>query len=284
VHADVETAWQHLAGRRVVVLTGAGLSTESGIPDYRGPDSPPRKPMTYSEFVSGDEARRRYWARSYIGWRHLRGAVPNRGHQALADLEARGVVSALITQNVDGLHSDAGNRTVVELHGRIRDVICLTCGGLCSRDDLQARLTGLNPGFAARTNAEIAPDGDAVLSAVERFVVAPCERCGGVLKPHVVFFGENVPKDRVERCYAYVDEADALLAAGSSLAVLSGLRFVRRAHERGIPVVIVNRGETRGDSLSTVKVDGGCSETLTAFAVLAAPTSLERSLLMAGQR
>jgi NAD-dependent SIR2 family protein deacetylase len=274
VHAYVATAWRHLAGRRVVVLTGAGLSTDSGIPDYRGPDSPPRKPITYREFLSGDDARRRYWARSYVGWRHLRDAAPNGGHRALADLEHRGVVSAVITQNVDGLHGDAGSRTVVELHGRIRDVVCLSCGALCRRDELQRQLTELNPDYAAHTDVEIAPDGDAVIAALEPFAVAPCRCCGGVLKPDVVFFGENVPRDRVERCYAYVDEADALLVAGSSLAVLSGLRFVRRAHERRIPVVIVNRGETRGDGLSTVKVHGGCSETLTAFA--AAATSPER--------
>jgi NAD-dependent SIR2 family protein deacetylase len=268
--AEVETAWQHLVGRRVVVLTGAGLSTDSGIPDYRGPDAPPRKPMMYGEFVSGDAARRRYWARSFVGWQHLRGAVPNDGHRALVDLERCGVVSALITQNVDGLHCDAGSRTVIELHGRIRDVICLSCGAWCSREELHELLTVLNPEFATHSEVAIAPDGDAVISAVDSFVVAPCASCGGVLKPDVVFFGEEVPKPRVQRCYAYVDEAEALLVAGSSLAVFSGLRFVRRAHERGIPIVIVNRGATRGDELATVKVDGGCSETLTAFADLAA--------------
>jgi NAD-dependent SIR2 family protein deacetylase len=270
MHAEVETVWRHLLGRRVVVLTGAGLSTDSGIPDYRGPGSPPRKPMMYSEFVSGDAARRRYWARSYFGWQHLRGAVPNAGHRAIAFLEQRGVVNALITQNVDGLHCDAGGRTVIELHGRIRDVICLDCGGWCSRDELHERLTLLNPHFSARSDVDIAPDGDAAIATVDSFVIAPCDSCGGVLKPDVVFFGEEVPKPRVERCYTYVDKAEALLVAGSSLAVFSGLRFVRRAHQRGIPIVIVNRGSTRGDAFATVKLDGGCSETLAAFAALAA--------------
>lgn len=269
---DVElaAAWRLLAGRRLVVLTGAGLSTDSGIPDYRGPDAPPRTPMTYQEFLSGDGARRRYWARSHVGWRHLHAASPNAGHRALARMEQHGVVHALITQNVDGLHARAGSERVVDLHGRIRDVVCLTCRVRSTREALHRRLDLLNPRFEAEEVVEIAPDGDAQLESVDGFAIADCPDCGGVLKPDVVFFGENVPKPRVEECYAYVDEAEALLVAGSSLTVMSGLRFVRHAAKRAIPVVILNRGATRGDPLATVTLDRGCSATLTAFAAAAA--------------
>ena len=257
---------------RMVVLTGAGLSTDSGIPDYRGPDSPPRSPMTYGEFVSGVEAQQRYWARSHVGWRTMGTARPNAGHRALAALETAGVVHALITQNVDGLHTDAGSRQIIDLHGRISDVICLRCGDRSSRAVLDERLGDLNPGFAEQGFVEVAPDGDAVLSDVSGFRLAPCLVCGGPLKPDVVFFGENVPKDRVARCYALVEDADVLLVAGTSLTVQSGLRFVRRAHAHGIPVVLVNRGATRGDPMVTVRLDAGCSEVLSSLAdVLAGP-------------
>jgi NAD-dependent SIR2 family protein deacetylase len=262
----LDGAYQLLAGRRVVALTGAGLSTDSGIPDYRGPDSPPRSPMTYGEFVSGVAAQQRYWARSHVGWRTMGTARPNAGHRALAALEAAGVVEALITQNVDGLHTEAGSREVVDLHGRIADVVCLRCGDRSSRAVLDERLGELNPGFAEQGFVELAPDGDAVLSDVSGFRLADCLVCGGPLKPDVVFFGENVPKDRVARCYALVEDADALLVAGTSLTVQSGLRFVRRAHAHGIPVVLVNRGATRGDPLVSVRLDAGCSEVLSSLA------------------
>ncbi|RZT87646.1 NAD-dependent SIR2 family protein deacetylase [Pseudonocardia sediminis] len=261
-----------LAGRRIVALTGAGLSTDSGIPDYRGPDSPPRRPMTYSEFVSGEAAQRRYWARSHVGWARMRRAEPNPGHRALAALERAGVLDGLITQNVDGLHSEAGHRDVIDLHGRIDEVICLDCRDIGHRDDLQTRLAALNPGFTESISAEVesAPDGDAALEATDGFRIAPCSGCGGRLKPHVVFFGENVPRDRVARSYALVDglapDDGALLVAGSSLTVMSGLRFVKHAAKHGVPVVIVNRGETRGDPLATVLVDAGTSEVLGALA------------------
>ena len=268
----LSSALDQLTGRRVVALTGAGLSTDSGIPDYRGPDSPPRSPMTYGEFVSGVEAQQRYWARSHVGWRTMGTARPNAGHRALAALESAGVVHALITQNVDGLHTDAGSRQVIDLHGRISDVICLSCGDRSSRAVLDERLGDLNPGFAEQGFVEVAPDGDAVLSDVSGFRLAPCLVCGGPLKPDVVFFGENVPKDRVARCYALVEDADVLLVAGTSLTVQSGLRFVRRAHAHGIPVVLVNRGATRGDPMVTVRLDAGCSEVLSSLAgVLAGP-------------
>ena len=251
-----------LAEPGVVALTGAGVSTDSGIPDYRGPGAPRRMPMSFSEFVSGPPAQQRYWARSHVGWQRMRNAGPNGGHRALAALERQGRLSAVITQNVDGLHQQAGSQVVVDLHGRIADVVCLTCRHRSSRLALHHRLTELNPGFGEGLDVRVRPDGDVELEDVSRFRLAACDRCGGPLKPDVVFFGENVPRERVERCYALVQRARALLVAGSSLAVLSGLRFVRHAHRAGTPVVIVNRGATRGDDLATVKVDAGCSETL----------------------
>jgi NAD-dependent SIR2 family protein deacetylase len=261
----VDEVLDFLADRPLVVLTGAGCSTDSGIPDYRGPGSPARTPMTYQEFVSGPEAQQRYWGRSHLGWRRMRGAEPNAGHRALARIDPE----LLITQNVDGLHERSGSRRVVALHGRVADVVCLSCRAVTPRTALQERLTELNPGFAERhLAAELRPDGDVELDETDGFVVAGC-RCGGVLKPHVVFFGENVPAERVERCYEAVDSlADsdgALLVAGSSLTVMSGFRFVRRAAKAGTPVVIVNRGETRGDDLATYRLEAGTSEFLGAL-------------------
>jgi NAD-dependent SIR2 family protein deacetylase len=260
-----------LARRPLVALTGAGLSTDSGIPDYRGPGSPRRTPMTYQEFLSGEAAQRRYWARSHVGWARMVHAVPNTGHRALAALERCGALHGLITQNVDGLHRAAGSRAVIDLHGRIADVVCVHCRRRSSRAALQERLAALNPGFveAAGSAVEAAPDGDAELAAVDGFRLAPCTGCGGPLKPDVVFFGENVPRERVARAYAMVDAAAALLVAGSSLTVMSGLRFVRHAHKAGIPVVIVNRGITRGDELAAVRIDAGCSEILSEVAAAA---------------
>ena len=256
-----------LRNRPLVVLTGAGLSTDSGIPDYRGPGAPARMPMTYQEFVSGPAARQRYWARSHLGWGRMRRAEPNAGHRVLARLAP----DLLITQNVDGLHEQAGTPRLVALHGRIADVVCLGCRTTSARVALQQRLADLNPGFAERHAAVASrPDGDVDLDETSDFVVPECEGCGGVLKPDVVFFGENVPPPRVARCYDAVDALvaldGALLVAGSSLTVMSGLRFVRRAAKAGSPVVIVNRGETRGDPLATYRVDAGCSEFLTALA------------------
>jgi NAD-dependent SIR2 family protein deacetylase len=257
-----ESALDLLAGRPLVVLTGAGLSTDSGIPDYRGPGSPARMPMTYQEFVSGDGAQQRYWARSHLGWSRMRGAEPNAGHYALAALDP----TLLITQNVDGLHERAGSRSLVALHGRIADVVCLSCRSITPRAALQERMAALNPGWVAR-HAAVAtrPDGDVDLDDTAGFVVPPCSSCGGVLKPDVVFFGENVPAPRVARCYETVDalgSSGALLCVGTSLTVMSGFRFVRRAAKAGTPVVIVNRGGTRGDELATYKVEAGCSEFL----------------------
>ena len=260
-------ALELLDGRSMVVLTGAGVSTDSGIPDYRGPNSPARMPMTYSEFVSGPTARQRYWARSHLGWSRMRRADPNDGHRALAQVEASGRLRLLITQNVDGLHEAAGSRAVCALHGRIADVVCLTCRDRTSRASLHARLAALNPGWRERHgDVEVRPDGDVDLDDTSGFAVPGCSRCGGVLKPDVVFFGENVPKPRVEHCYAAVDalspDREVLLVLGSSLTVMSGFRFVRRAIRMGVPVVVVNRGPTRADDLPIVKQDHGTTEFL----------------------
>jgi NAD-dependent SIR2 family protein deacetylase len=250
------------AGGSVVALTGAGLSTDSGIPDYRGPSSPKRSPMTYQEFVSGRLAQQRYWARAHVGWRRLAEAAPNPGHRALVAMERCGVLAGLITQNVDGLHEAAGQRDMVALHGRVSQVVCLSCRRVSQRAELDALLARLNPGFAERS-VPLAPDGDAVLDTVAGFRIARCVWCGGALKPDVVFFGENVPRERAERCTAMVAQASALLVAGSSLQVMSGLRFVRQARRTGIPVIVINRGPTRGDDLVTLKIHAGCSESLT---------------------
>lgn len=266
----VDDAVRVLGGARFAALTGAGISTDSGIPDYRGPDSPPRNPMTYQQFVGDEGFRRHYWARNHVGWQHMHRTEPNPGHRALVRLEERGLLTGTITQNVDLLHQEAGARTVIDLHGRYDRVVCLSCAQVVSRAALAERLDALNPGFAESVGAvgdiEIAPDADAVISATSHFRPAPCESCGGVLKPEIVYFGENVPRPRVEAAYALVDDADAVLVAGSSLTVMSGLRFVRRAARDGKPVVIVNRGVTRGDTHATVKVDGGTSLVLPALA------------------
>ena len=265
VESSHDAALTLLRERPVVVLTGAGVSTDSGIPDYRGPGSPSRQPMTYQEFVSGNAAQQRYWGRSHLGWSRMRGAEPNAGHHALARLDP----ALLITQNVDGLHERAGSRSVVALHGRISDVVCLSCRAVSPRAALQTRMSELNPGWLSRHSSALTrPDGDVELESTAGFVVPACSDCGGVLKPDVVFFGENVPLPRVQRCYDAVDSLGStgvLLAVGTSLTVMSGFRFVRRAARAGTPVVIVNRGRTRGDELATYKVEAGCSEFLTAL-------------------
>lgn len=254
-----------IAGGDVVVLSGAGMSTDSGIPDYRGSTGAQRRtaPITYREFVSDPAARRRYWARSQLGWRHVRRARPNPAHIAAARLEHQGWTSGLITQNVDGLHGAAGSRNVVELHGNLARTVCLGCGARRSRRELGQRLDAANPDFGA-TPTRIAPDGDAELLAdAERgFRVVSCTTCGGVLKPDVVFFGESVPRDRVDRCFAMVDAARALLVVGSSLTVMSGYRFIIRARRLGTPVAIINRGPTRGDDDAALRIDAGLADIL----------------------
>ncbi len=275
---DPAPALHLLDGRPLLVLTGAGISTDSGIPDYRGPGSPARTPMTYQEFVSGPRAQRRYWARSHLGWARMGTAQPNAGHCGVAALEASGRTTLTITQNVDGLHEAAGSRNLCALHGRVADVVCLGCRATTSRTALAHRLDALNPDWRERhRHVASRPDGDVELDDTEDFVVPGCATCGGVLKPDVVFFGENVPKPRVERCYTAVDELPgldgALLVLGSSLTVMSGFRFVRRAARLGVPVVIVNRGATRADDLATVKLHAGTSEFLAELSeVETAPT------------
>jgi NAD-dependent SIR2 family protein deacetylase len=267
-----------LATGDVVVLSGAGLSTESGIPDYRGPTGAARRhaPMTYASFVGDPGARHRYWARSYVGWRQIASARPNAGHRAVARLQNAGAIGGIITQNVDGLHQAAGARDVIELHGGLDRTVCLTCGDQASRDVVDVHLRQANPAFDARVHA-INPDGDAELSDadLERFVMIRCAVCRqGPLKPDVVFFGETVPRDRVERCYQLVERASALLVLGSSLTVMSGYRFVLRAAKHAIPVAIVNQGSTRGDACASIRVEAPLGELLT---LVAAEHSRRRS-------
>jgi NAD-dependent SIR2 family protein deacetylase len=263
-----------LRGRRVTVLSGAGLSTESGIPDYRGPTGSlrTRSPIQYREFTGSAEARRRYWARNTIGWPQMKQVGPNPGHHAVARLQTAGAVASVITQNVDGLHQAAGATDVIELHGSLAQVVCLECGRTEHRDALQDRLLAANPSWLSLT-AEIAPDGDAELprELTRSFSVPACRRCGGVLKPDLVFFGENVPRPRVEAAAAAVDDAGLLWVIGSSLTVWSGFRFVKRAAEAGTPVVITNMGETRGDRLATLRIDAPLGRLLPRVAEELAP-------------
>jgi len=265
-----------VAAGEVAVLTGAGLSTESGIPDYRGPDGTRRvMPMQYGEFVGSSAARQRYWARSYVGWQRFARATPNVGHRAVARLLAHGSVTGLVTQNVDGLHQEAGAPHVLELHGSLDRVVCLSCGDLTSRVSLHERMAQANPGFvervlsavggASQVMSQIRPDGDIALddSAVTTFHLQPCLVCGhDTLKPDVVFFGESVPKDVVERAFAFVDSARSLVVLGSSLAVMSGYRFVRRAHRDGKPVAVVTTGPSRGDGEATIRLHSPLGPTL----------------------
>ncbi|MFF4169364.1 NAD-dependent protein deacetylase [Streptomyces sp. NPDC001744] len=257
----------------VLVLSGAGLSTESGIPDYRGEGGSLSRhtPMTYQDFTGSARARRRYWARSHLGWRAFGRALPNAGHRSVAAFGRHGLLTGVITQNVDGLHQAAGSEDVVELHGSLDRVVCLSCGALGPRRELAERLEEANPGFEP-VAAGINPDGDADLTdeQVGDFRVVPCALCGGVLKPDVVFFGEAVPPRRVEHCRELVREADSLLVLGSSLTVMSGLRFVRQAAQAGKPVLIVNRDPTRGDRYALTRVALPLGAALTSVAGLLA--------------
>ncbi|MGI4894636.1 MAG: NAD-dependent protein deacetylase [Janthinobacterium lividum] len=267
-----------LAGGGAVVLAGAGMSTDSGIPDYRGPSGSLQRhtPMTYQEFTGSAQARRRYWGRSHVGWEHFRRAQPNAGHRAVAGLEAAGIVSGTITQNVDGLDVAAGTRTLVQLHGNLDGVVCLNCGESTQRAELAVRLTEANPEFDARVEHFHAmnPDGDADLSdaQLEGFRVVGCRSCGeDALKADVVFFGETVPKDRVARSFSFVDAGRVLLVLGSSLSVMSGYRFVLHAARRAIPVVIVNAGPTRGDEKADLRIDAPLGEVLPGLAAQLVP-------------
>ena len=253
----------------VAVLSGAGLSTDSGIPDYRGPTGALRKhaPMTYHAFVHEPRSRHRYWARSYLGWPQLARARPNAGHRAVADLQSLGALSAIITQNVDGLHQSAGAVDVVELHGGLHRTVCVHCGAHRPRAEVDQLLQKANPYFNAHVEA-INPDGDADVADDDLvdFVMIDCPDCGvGPLKPDVVFFGESVPRDRVDHCFGLVEASRTLLVLGSSLKVMSGYRFVVRAAKLGLAIVIVNQGPTRGDGLSTIRLDAPLGEVLPAL-------------------
>jgi NAD-dependent SIR2 family protein deacetylase len=267
--ASVDALARAVAGGGVVVLSGAGISTESGIPDYRGVDRRVRAtPMTIQTFLAGPDARRRYWARSHVGWGRVARARPNPGHRAVAALQHAGLLDTVVTQNVDGLHQAAGTRGVVELHGNLDRVVCLSCGDVVARREMARRLTEANAGFAAPATS-VNPDGDVDLpdALVDGFRVVDCQICGsGILKPDVVFFGENVPADRVAASFAAVEAARLLLVLGSSLTVMSGRRFVLRAAKLGVPVAIVNRGPTRGDGHAAVRVDAPLGVVLPALA------------------
>ena len=250
---------------RLFVLTGAGCSTDSGIPDYRDADGEWRRgrPIMLQDFLANERARKRYWARSVVGWARMRAARPNGAHRSLASLEHQGRVVQLVTQNVDGLHQAAGSRNVIDLHGRIDVVRCMGCDRRLPREELQMELMRRNPGFAV-LDAITAPDGDADLDGVQfdAFDVAGCESCGGLLKPDVVFFGEGVPGDRVRQAMAAADASDAMLVVGSSLMVYSGYRFARAMAEAGKPIAAVNLGRTRADDLLTLKVTDRCARAL----------------------
>ena len=258
----------------VAVLSGAGISTESGIPDYRGPTGAarPSSPMTYQAFTGDAAARRRYWARSHLGWKVIARAQPNAGHRAVAALQHAGVVDGVVTQNVDGLHTAAGSPDVVELHGNLDRVVCLTCGDLSARSFLAERLREANPDWSAEVTG-VNPDGDVSLpdEALDGFRVVPCVVCGGVLKPDVVFFGETVPPERVAASFSLVERSRVLLVLGSSLKVMSGHRFVLRAAKLGIPVAIVNQGETRGDPHASLKVELPLGPALTSLVEAVVP-------------
>jgi len=256
-----------LEGKRIAVLTGAGVSTDSGIPDYRGTGAPVhRKPMDFSAFLGDEVSRKRYWAGSHLGWNHFSTAAPNAGHLALARLEKAGIASGVITQNVDGLHARAGSRRVVELHGAMRRVSCLTCGQTFARADIAERMTRENPWLGYPDAIQSGPDGDVQIDYVDQMIVPDCTVCGGLLKPDVVFFGEFVPQTVFASARALLRGSDALLIAGSSLVVNSGIRLLDQASKRRLPIVIVNRGETRGDKRASLKIEAGTSEVLDALA------------------
>ena len=258
----IDYAREKLAGLKLCVLTGAGMSTDSGIPDYRGAGRVHQHPMTFDRFMGSFEAQQRYWARSFVGWSRIAQAKPNPGHFALALAEKQAVVQSLITQNVDGLHTAAGSKNVYELHGRLDRVRCMRCGAMTSRTEIDVMLSELNPTVSKDIAVEYSPDGDAEIEATKDFKIPTCPKCQGVLKPDVVFFGEQVESGLVEQCYAEVDAAGGLLVAGTSLAVNSGMRFVKRALKADKPVVIINLGPTKGDELALAKIEANTSVAL----------------------
>ena len=258
----LDYAREQLAGKSIVVLTGAGVSTESGIPDYRGEGKTERHPMTFDVFMGTESARARYWARSYVGWSVIANAKPNGSHFALAQAESLGRIAHIITQNVDSLHQQAGSKKVTELHGRLDQVICMSCRNLIDRRKMDHLIEDLNPSIQKDLSVEFTPDGDAEIEATADFRIPPCPACGGILKPDVVFFGESVPSDRVAFTMEQLERADALLVAGSSLTVNSGMRFARAANKAGKPIVIVNVGPTKADEIALAKIEAPTSVAL----------------------
>jgi NAD-dependent SIR2 family protein deacetylase len=258
----LEHAKELLRGRRALVLTGAGISTSSGIPDYRGEGRVQKHPLTFDEFMGSGHNQARYWARSYVGWHRIAAAKPNPGHQALSDAEAGGKIFHIITQNVDGLHQKAGSKNVVELHGRLDRVLCTGCGDILARSELDGRIFSLNPDFEVKETIEFSPDGDAEIEPPKNFRVPSCGLCGSHYKPDVVFFGEQVPLARVEFASELVQQAEAIVVAGSSLTVNSGLRLVKQAKKLDLPVVILNLGDTRADSFANVKLNASTTDLL----------------------
>jgi len=262
----LRAAIEALAGRRIAVLTGAGISTDSGIPSYRGHGANPRTPMTISDFMQDDRYRKRYWAGSQLGWARFGTVAPNDGHRVLAELERAGMVVGVMTQNVDSLHQRAGSAKVIELHGSSDRVRCVDCGQVYAREAVAESLAELNPWLAEVDAGVLGPDGDVEITELDRVVVPECGVCGGVLRPDIVYFGEFIPAAKNVQTGGLIAAADALLVVGSSLVVNSGIRLVDRAVRGGRPVVIINRGETRADARATVKIDGGATDTLTALA------------------
>jgi NAD-dependent SIR2 family protein deacetylase len=255
----LDYAREQLAGKSILVLTGAGVSTESGIPDYRGEGKTERHPMTFDVFMGTEAARARYWARSYVGWSVIANAKPNGSHFALARAESLGRISHIITQNVDSLHRQAGSKKVTELHGRLDKVICMSCRALIDRLYMDSLIENLNPSISKDMSVEFTPDGDAEIEATADFAIPACPSCGGILKPDVVFFGESVPSERVVSTMEQLERSDALLVAGSSLTVNSGMRFARAASKAGKPIVIVNVGPTKADELALAKIEAPTS-------------------------
>jgi NAD-dependent SIR2 family protein deacetylase len=254
------------ASRRVAVLTGAGVSTDSGIPDYRGQGASKRTPMKIDDFLHSHQSRQRYWAGAHVGWKSFSSAEPNAGHIALAAMEQAGIIEGIVSQNVDGLHRRAGSSQVIDLHGSLDRVVCLECSQAYDRSAVESRVSALNPWLDAISDIVLAPDGDVNVTDYERVVVPECTLCGGILKPDVVFFGEFVPLKVYQAATSYVKRADCLLIAGSSLAVNSGLRLIEIARKKRMPIVIINRGDTKGDKYATLKLNAGTSEVLDALA------------------
>lgn len=262
----VEDAVAVLRGRRACVLTGAGVSTDSGIPDYRGVGAPKQHPMTFGDFMQSHSHRQRYWLGSHVGWNRFATAEPNRGHHAIAAAEETSLFSGVVTQNVDALHHKAGSLRVVDLHGRLDRVRCVHCGQSFSRESIAASIEDLNPWLVGSALAgDVKPDGDVDVDLVGDFSVPQCTMCDGVLKPEVIFFGEFVPPSIFDQAASMVQRSDALIVAGSSLVVNTGMRLVSAAYKKKMPIVIINRGPTKADRLATVRIEGGTSETLDAI-------------------